>query len=362
MDKKELLSRFKQFCKGLKPIDRIAILHHSDADGFCSALITAKAIERLTGKKPVVVQHYEYGNRRLAEKAASLMKGKKANVLILVDLGIDTEKKGLLSKCKFEKCLVIDHHRMAKDLNSKRVLFLKAEFFAKRDPSAYVASKFAFDLFNTVTDVNELDWLACLGIMGDMNLGNWKGFVRQTVKRRKIPLSSLCKLLDLIASVEVLADSKMHQLFWVFYKAGKPAIILKSPFKKYLKAFKKEKDSLVESCRKSEECFPELELCFFSMRKGHENIKSYVINEISESFPNKTIVLLHCIGGKRVKFSARRQDFKVKVNELLVEAVKGIPNSSAGGHVPAAAGSLPKRFVSRFKRKVVEILKKKYGK
>ena len=198
--------------------------------------------------------------------------------------------------------------------------------------------------------------------MGDMNLGNWKGFVNQTMKRRKLSLPSLYRLLDLIASVEVLADSKMQQLFWVFYNAKKPGSILKSPFKKYLREFKKEKDFLVKSCRKSAECFPELGLCFFSMRKGHENIKSYVVNEISETYPNKTVILLQHLGKGLVKFSARRQDGEVKVNELLVKAVKGIPQSTAGGHAPAAAGSIQRKFVSRFKRNVVEILKKRYGK
>ena len=59
----------------------------------------------------------------------------------------------------------------------------------------------------------------------------------------------------------------------------------------------------------------------------------------------------------RIWFSARRQDFKVKMNELLEEAVKGIPDSSAGGHIPAAAGSIPKSYEDRFKENIVKILK-----
>lgn len=360
MGKKELLRRFKQFCKGLKPIDRIAILHHSDADGFCSALITAKAIERLTGKKPVVVMPYEYGNKKQLRKAVGLMRKEKVNTLIVLDLGIETDC--LLDSCSFAQCLVIDHHRMYRDLNSKKIVFLKAEFFTKHKPSAYVTSKFAFDLFNTVTDVNEFDWLACIGILGDASLKAWKKFVQETLGKRKIPITLLYRLRDLIASVEVLASDKMPELFWQFYNAKKPGSILKSNFQRYLKKFKKEKDSLIGGFEEKAEHFPEIGLYFYTIKAGHRNVKSYVINEISETHPNKTIVLLHCVGGNWVKFSARRQDGKVKVNDLLVKAVKGIPQSTAGGHAPAAAGSIQRKFVSRFKRNVVEILKKKYGK
>ena len=55
MDKAQLEAKFNRFCSNLKESDNIAIIHHSDADGICSALITAKAIERLAGKRPVAV-------------------------------------------------------------------------------------------------------------------------------------------------------------------------------------------------------------------------------------------------------------------------------------------------------------------
>ena len=142
-EKERLLARFDQFCSGLSRNDRIAIVHHSDADGICSALIAAKAVEKLTGKKPVVVQRYEYGNRALALKALKSIKAKKANVLIVVDLGIDGQPYNIEEKCPFEKGLVIDHHKMYKDLNTKKTVFLKSGFFTEKDPSSYVTSKFA---------------------------------------------------------------------------------------------------------------------------------------------------------------------------------------------------------------------------
>lgn len=359
MRKAELLSRFREFCASLSAKDNVAIIHHSDADGICSAVITAKAVEKLTGKKPVAVMPFEYGGRKQEREAVALVKKKKANILAIVDIGLDGAPSSLEQRCSFEKCLVIDHHKMCKDLNSEKMLFLKAEFFTKKDSSSYVASKFAFDLFNMATDVKELDWIACIGILGDMNLKQWQPFVKKTIARKNISLSMLYNALDLIAAVEVIAHKKIGELFWLFFNAKSLNAVLESQFKKHLAEFKQEKDLLVEGFEGKAEHFPEIELFFYAIKAKHESIKSYVINEISEMHPNETIILLQYLGSGRVRFSARRQDFKVKMNDLLVEAVKGIPNASAGGHVPAAAGSIAKQHLQRFKKNIIEILRKK---
>ncbi len=362
MQKEELLLKFKQFCNGLGRQDRVAIIHHSDADGFCSALITAKAVEKLSGRKILVVQPYEYGNRAQWQNAVKRMKKDKINTLVVLDIGIDSSPKKIEEQAEFEKCLIIDHHKMYKDLNSEKVLFLKSGFFTEKDASAYATSKFAFDLFSQVTDIAELDWIACIGIIGDMGLKHWEAFVQETIKRRNLSLTSLYRFNDLIGAIEVFAAEKMPQLFWAFYEAKNPADILESNFQKYLEDFRKEKDFLIEGFEKGAEKFPEIELCFYYIKSEHENIKSYVINELSGMHPSTTLILFQDLGGDRIRFSARRPDFKVKANDLLVEAVKGIPDSSAGGHAPAAAGSMPKKYLKKFKKSVIRILKTRYRK
>ncbi|MBN2067055.1 MAG: DHH family phosphoesterase [Candidatus Diapherotrites archaeon] len=362
MNKAQLEQRFKEFCKGLTPKDRVGIIHHSDADGFSSALIAGKAIERLSGKKPVFAQHYEYGNTKQGRSAVKSMKKERANKLVIVDIGIDSTPQGVGEFCPFEQCLVIDHHRMVKEINSEKIVFLKAEFFSGKEPSSYVAAKFAFDLFGRVTDVSDLDWLACIGIIGDMSLGKWQDFVKKTIEKRDASIQWLNSFVELIAAVEVLAESRMNELFWLFYNAKKPERILESDFSKYLKEFREERDSLIRAFEEKAEHFPEIGLWLYSMKAKHENIKSYVINYLSEMYPGETLIVLQYMGNGRIRFSARRQDGKVKVNELLVQAVKGIPESTAGGHGPAAAGSIGKQFESQFRKKVMEILRKKYGK
>jgi nanoRNase/pAp phosphatase (c-di-AMP/oligoRNAs hydrolase) len=52
--------------------------------------------------------------------------------------------------------------------------------------------------------------------------------------------------------------------------------------------------------------------------------------------------------------SARRQDLKVKMNELLETA---LGKGSGGGHVPAAAGILPRKNLKVFKSNIIRLLK-----
>jgi len=361
MQKKKLEAKFRKFCNELSPKDRVAVIHHSDADGICSGVIAAKAVERLSGKKPVAVMPYEYGNQAQASAAKKAMGAKKANKLVITDIGIDSAPHSLKQFSPFEKCLVIDHHKTYKDLNSKKVVFLKAQNFTKKDPSGYVASKFAFDLFGKVTNVKDLDWVACLGILGDMSLKRWRPFVQKTLKRKHVSLTTLYKCLGLIAAVEVMANKSIPKLFWQFYKAKSPKQVLASPFKRHLERFKAKRDALVEGFEEKAEFFPQIELYFYAIRSKHENIKSYVINQISEVNPDKTVILIQYLGQGRIRFSARRQDFKVRVNELLRKAIKGIPEASAGGHAPAAAGSMPRHALNRFKSNIVRILEKEYN-
>ncbi|MCD6434598.1 MAG: hypothetical protein J7L14_03225, partial [Candidatus Diapherotrites archaeon] len=55
-----------------------------------------------------------------------------------------------------------------------------------------------------------------------------------------------------------------------------------------------------------------------------------------------------------VLFSARRADFKVRCNEMLEFAVRGI--GVAGGHIPAAAGSANAKHLKKIKKRIVEYL------
>jgi nanoRNase/pAp phosphatase (c-di-AMP/oligoRNAs hydrolase) len=356
--KKELLRRFEEFCMGLSKRDNIALLHHSDPDGFCSALLAMRAIESIAGTLPRPIAHYEYGGKRKLEAFLGSIGEKKPAKLVVVDIAIDADPHWKKLSAPFDRVLVMDHHKLYNDLGDKKTVFLKAGWFSKIDPAKYACSKFCFDLFGRVADVSVADWIACIGILGDMCLDSWKGFVEKTVRRRKLGLEKMRSLCELIAATEVMAPGRMNSLLLEFHRAKKPKALLESKFKRNVSALRREKNRLVSGFEKKAEHFPELGLSVYETRTSSEGIKSYVVNELSAMHPTETIVLIQDSGKGYLRISARRQDYALKMNELMEKSIAGIPGAMGGGHIPAAAAKIRKRFKSRFKKNLLRAVEK----
>lgn len=353
MDSKKLFGKFEKYCSSLSKKDNIAVLHHADSDGLCAGVIASKSVEKLAGKKPKLSIPFRYGY--LPEKEIVLiLKKNKINKLICVDLGLDGFPNIVFESEKFCNILIMDHHKIYRDLNSEKTVFLKAQFFSKMEPSSYVASKFVFDMFSRIADISETDWIACVGILGDMCFKSWKPFFKKTCRKRKISVEKLYKLNEMIEAVEMIDPKKFSLVGIEFFNAKIPKKLLSSKFMKYLDKFNSEIAVFEKDFEKNAEHFQELELIYYEIEPKFD-VKSPLINRLSQKFPDKTIVLMQQKGSMG-NFSARRQDFKVKMNELLENAIRGIPNSSAGGHIPAAAGRIPLKFIPQFKENLIQFL------
>ena len=115
------------------------------------------------------------------------------------------------------------------------------------------------------------------------------------------------------------------------------------------------------NCKFSNNVFPEIELVFYNMRMEKRSIKSFLVDEVKKMFPKKTIILVQEKGNGSSTISARREDGKIKVNNLLELAVRDLNHSAAGGHDPAAGGIILTEDLEQFKKNVIRILKDKYG-
>lgn len=356
MQRKKLLKRFKLYLSQLSKRDRIALLYHTDADGLCSAVIAAKAIEKIRGRKPQLIFHQSHSQTSITNKTLAMLRKKKINKLIAVDLCVDQNPKNLIRASKFADVLVLDHHKIYKDLNSKNVVFIKAQRISNKEPSRYPASKLNYDLFSKIVDVRELDWVAAVGIIGDVALKSWNRFIKQTARRNKIGVEVLFGLRDLIGGVEAINLNKLNQLFKEFYSAKSPKKLLKSKLNKYRELAELEVLKHLIGMPFRAEFYPEKELIFYKIKTKY-SIKSELINTMSKDFfPKQTVVIVADDGGKLLKVSARRQDFKVRVNSLLEKSLKGLKNASGGGHIPAAAGHLMKRDLEKFKKRLLKNL------
>ncbi len=335
---------------------KIGVLHHTDPDGISAGIITGKALEKITGKKPLFF-HQNPGQITLLNKTVEKFRRKGIQFLISVDLCLDQNPDTVKELEKFSKILVLDHHKKYFDLNSKNTLMIKSQDLTGIEGSKYPASKLCFDLFSDLTDLRDSDWIAGIGLLGDNAYSEWKDFVDSIIERidskKKYQKSSLMKVVELIEAIEVIDFHKINDLMNVFFNAKKPEDLMKKDLINDLNELKEELNKWLEEFKTKKEVFEAKELIYFELKPEH-SIKSVLINSLSDEFPDKTIVLVQDFGGEHIYFSARRQDYKVKVNDLLEKSIKGIPEATAGGHIPAAAGKIPREYLNEFKKQLIE--------
>ena len=360
LDARKLLGRLTTFMYHLRREDRIALVHHLDADGLTSACILNRAIEKLRGRPAELEIPSGYSDRETREKIIPLLVKHDINKVIVSDIGIDSNPVLIEEAPKNIQFVVFDHHKIYQDLASGRVIFIKAQYLSALDGSKYPAAKLVFDCMNQVIDVRETDWISAIGVLADMGLRTWRKFIKDTCHRNKVPLEKLLELKELISSVESLAPKEFPRLFREFYCARNWREVLRSQFMRYKKTFEREIGRLYSGVRQKAEFIPELDLIFYEIKSGYE-IKSALVNKLStQLFPRQTLILIQDKGDKLLRFSGRRQDFKVKVNDLLEEAVQGLELGSAGGHIPAAAGRVARTERDSFKSNIVRVLVRQY--
>ncbi len=352
MEKAGLEKKFREFMKGISAKERVAVVHHRDADGLCSALVFAKALEKMRGKPPEMVFSADYHEKALMkEKLLEFKPGK----IVFLDLSIDQFPEFIRGLESTAPILILDHHKIYNDLNSSRTVFIKSQMLSDLDGSNYPASKLCFDLCSGFADLSGEAWIACVGLLGDMSYDSWKEFFSETISRTKISLEELHRLREIISAVEVLVPEQFSALFREFYSKSAEKM-LESGFRGYVSELNTLVEKYEAEFQKKAEFFSELGLYFFTLYSDLE-IKSAVIDRLTLKHPGKTIIVFLDSGKGAIRFSARRQDFRVKMNELLERAVDGIPGASGGGHIPAAAGSVPRSALEKFKENVKKILK-----
>ena len=358
MQRKTALKKFDSIVKGFTKRDRIALIHDLDADGVSSGAITFNAVKLLRGNAPDLVITQPFKTVELLPQTLKTLRQQKISKIIIVDFAADQYPETLRKAERHVKqVLVIDHHKQYSK-STKKTFILKAQHIARIDPSRYPASKLAFDLFSRLIPLEKFSWVASIGLLGDNQLQQWKKFILAAAKKHKSSVAEFEKVAGIISAVEVLEPRKLGGLLLLIANASGPEKVLKSKFARHSKRLERESEKVLREFMLKKEIFPVQELVWFGFRAKH-NIKSAVINSVSNGiYPDKTVIFVQDKGDGFVSFSARRQDFKVKANELLEKAVKGFRNAGAGCHIPAAAGRIMKKDLPEFKKRILKALEK----
>ncbi|MBI2529632.1 MAG: hypothetical protein HYW05_00630 [Candidatus Diapherotrites archaeon] len=166
LSKNEAMAKFRAFVSGISAGDRVAVLHHTDADGVCSGVIAAKALEKIIGKRIGLRLTQNYGEFAVTQKTAKMLRRAGINKVVTADLSVDENPKHIKEIEEFAELLIIDHHKIYEDLNSRKTAFIKAQFISREiEPGNYPASKLCYDLFSMFVDLSDIDWIAACGIL-----------------------------------------------------------------------------------------------------------------------------------------------------------------------------------------------------
>lgn len=346
--------KFFNLMKNLKG-KKIGLVFDNDLDGMSSGVIMTKALEAIRGKKPEKV--YFYDKKYFSEDFLNKLIKDKIEVLLSLDLSIDNQNtldclKKSSEQVKDIKFIVIDHHIVQKKLPSNFHVF-KPQFLKismKIDPSKYNTSKLAYDLLYPLADIKEHAWIASFGIIGDMSYPIWTKFVDDAVKSINMKMSKdvfedgFGLYASCIAFGLVDNPRNVLKIYKLFLTAQNPLILKQCPFWNTHKILRQETYKIVENKAKYESIINKR--LIYHIKSEHD-LKSIVSTIISKKVPKQTVIVIQ-ENGTRIHVSARRQDMKEPVNLLLSDAVKDIPDSNAGGHVPAAGGAFPKKYLKKF--------------
>ncbi len=344
---------FDQFVRSLGKDSRVAILHDTDPDGVCSAVIVAKAVEKITGNKTKLRVHQDDRTGDIFDETIKKLKENKINRLIITDKPIDYRPEGVLIAEKFSKILIIDHHKKYTDINNENICLLK-------EGSYYPSSKIAFDYFSRYVNLEDLDWLAAAGLITDYAFKYWgefldKVFKRYNIKKTKdIFTNELGEIGSIIKYAEVYNLDNVQEIFDIIYNAKNPRDVHKSNLKKYYDKVKIEVDKAVKEFNKKKEVHGDLD--WYEVKSKYP-LTSVISSIISAKDQSRTLVITQNFNG-RYNVSARRQDQKIAVNDILSEAVVGFENASGGGHKTSAGSVFNTKDYVEFKKRVLNDYKK----
>ena len=87
----KLFLRLSTFFDNIAVNDRIALLHHTDADGLCSGVITAKFLKRYCYRDFDLVFNQRNNELTLTDATVDKLFEKKITKLIIVDMAVDED-------------------------------------------------------------------------------------------------------------------------------------------------------------------------------------------------------------------------------------------------------------------------------
>ena len=359
MNRENAIAKFEHFFRSITPEDKVAVIHHTDPDGVCSGVIAAKLVERLRGRRVDLRYNQRSDEHYLKERTLHLLHQRGINKVIFTDLSIDEKIEPLKKLEAFAQLLVLDHHKIINDISSKQTVLVNSSFVSKIPSAKYCAAKLVYDLGKRLVDISDLDWVAAVGVIGDMGGDVWSDWLAKVFRKYNLTPTKdwfhtpLGKVSAILSAAESYNDRQNVPLcFKTVYTAKNYKDIMKSQLLRFKKAVEGELSKWLKLLKKQAVVTPDYVLFMVVPRY---NIKASLSTILSLQFPHKTIVVYE-LRGQYFHVSARRRDGKKDMSHLMKASTSELVGASAGGHVPAAGATVRTVDFSKFLKKLIALL------
>ena len=331
---------FLDYLNNLGKKDRIGVISHADLDGVASAVLINEILESKNMKiRDLKFVNYKKG---MFKKPEEKFARKKINKIFVFDVGIDSDYGGFQElKSKFD-VFYIDHH--PSEIKGDNIIKTKTTDCATF--SIYESAKKDFDL-------SKLEWLVCTAMVSDVSYKDKSNFEFLREHYPKIKLESIMdsepgEMSKKISSAIIYFNGQEEKVFRLILKNKL------SRLRKYQKVVDGEIKTLVEKFKKEAEFYPEKNLYIYQAHPKF-SVTSVVTTILSYQEPEKTFVFISDIDGEKgfYKASSRNQSGKEDMNQLMKKGIEGMKNTTAGGHVPAAAARFMKKDLEKFKENLL---------
>jgi len=353
-----------ELAKLLDNVSKAVVMYHIDSDGICSAKIMNEALHRFSIE---VVDYFPATPKLLNSSDFQIgVDRSRPDIIIILDCYLSADSC-LFKNNKDLKFLIIDHHDVKNIPSGDNVLYINPKL---NNVKKYIpAAKIVFDTVKKLVEIDDLDWVSAIGIIGDSGAPQHKSFIQkvfekyglETGKDKKYFFDSfLGRLSNIVDTGKIVKGSDGANIsLKVLQESGTPREFYEKAYQLrqwYDKVEDYIENELLNFEQKKEE-IKELDLIFYVF-KPEFHVGSVLSTIASFKHSHKTVVLFSKKNAQTTTINFRRQDKKYDMGLLAAKSTEGLQNAGGGGHVPAAGGHIQTSDLNALKGKIINELKK----
>jgi single-stranded DNA-specific DHH superfamily exonuclease len=328
---KTTFDQAKKFLDNITSKNKVAVIHHDDADGYVAAMLLLNFLKN----KKIKTTTLQFNIKKSRLKNYNL---KKFDTIIIADVAPSPISKDL-QLIKHKKVLYTDHH--IKDTQVPK------EILEYRTKSEISSAKTAYNL----TGGNEFFKAMANSVdMGSLQKEN-RQIIDKFIKKNNMTFQQFNRQ---VGYKFVRTIDYFHKKPTKAFKILKSINSLKdlNKLNKYDQIVGKEIKKHVKQYKTKKQKIGDINFYYF---KSKYPVKSSIINEISFTNPKQTYIFATPSNKKTINLSARNQTKKIDMAQLLKSGIKNLENAAAGGHIPAAGGTIQSKDLNQFKQNLKNI-------